>query len=307
LLAARLIDGLRESFGASVSLIEFLESDVTVAGLAARIEGVVDPTSTPSGRPVTPLFFVYPDMNSAVSARHLIRAWGAERPIYPLIPGQPGGQFDRSGGVEGLVRPLLAEIRQVQPSGPYLLAGFSLGGLLTYDIARQLAEAGHQVDWTGVVDCPTPRVAGALYEEVPVTLRQRYRRLRGRSRAERRAKYREVLMRTARGGPQAFRSVEAFDYLGALDISRRYARSYPGIVHLFATAGSAEEVDDPSLGWAEFHPGPLDVCELAGDHWTVLDQPQIDDVAKAMRKSLDDAHSRMPMPAAECPSGSPAS
>jgi len=307
LLAARLIDGLRESFGASVSLIEFLESDVTVAGLAARIEGVVDPTSTPSGRPVTPLFFVYPDMNSAVSARHLIRAWGAERPIYPLIPGQPGGQFDRSGGVEGLVRPLLAEIRQVQPSGPYLLAGFSLGGLLTYDIARQLAEAGHQVDWTGVVDCPTPRVAGALYEEVPVTLRQRYRRLRGRSRAERRAKYREVLMRTVRGGPQAFRSVEAFDYLGALDISRRYARSYPGIVHLFATAGSAEEVDDPSLGWAEFHPGPLDVCELAGDHWTVLDQPQIDDVAKAMRKSLDDAHSRMPMPAAECPSGSPAS
>ena len=51
----------------------------------------------------------------------------------------------------------IAEMRQVQPRGPYMLGGFSGGGLTAWEIAQQLEAAGEEVSVLVLLDTPLPR------------------------------------------------------------------------------------------------------------------------------------------------------
>ena len=54
----------------------------------------------------------------------------------------------------------LAEVRRVQPEGPYLLGGFSGGGLTAYEMARQLLAAGEEVALLALLATRLPRARG---------------------------------------------------------------------------------------------------------------------------------------------------
>ena len=72
-----------------------------------------------------------------MSLRHFKARWGAAQPVHALIPEQPGGRFDLSVSVEQHASQILAAIRNRQPDGPLALVGYSFGGLLAYEVARQ--------------------------------------------------------------------------------------------------------------------------------------------------------------------------
>lgn len=57
---------------------------------------------------------------------------------------------------------MLRTVRNLQPSGPYLIAGWSMGGILAYEAARQLLAAGETVDLLGLIDSPCPRTLPPL-------------------------------------------------------------------------------------------------------------------------------------------------
>lgn len=57
---------------------------------------------------------------------------------------------------------MLRTVRGIQPRGPYMLAGWSMGGILAYEAARQLLAAGEAVDMLGLVDSPCPRTLPPL-------------------------------------------------------------------------------------------------------------------------------------------------
>jgi iterative type I PKS product template protein len=57
---------------------------------------------------------------------------------------------------------MLRTVRSLQPAGPYLIAGWSMGGILAYEAARQLLEAGEAVDLLGLIDSPCPRTLPPL-------------------------------------------------------------------------------------------------------------------------------------------------
>jgi thioesterase domain-containing protein len=57
-----------------------------------------------------------------------------------------------------MARDYIAEIRMVQPQGPYLLGGFSGGGIVAYEMARQLLEAGESVALVVMLDTPLPLI-----------------------------------------------------------------------------------------------------------------------------------------------------
>ena len=54
--------------------------------------------------------------------------------------------------VEEMAELYLDSIRQVQPHGPYRLAGWSAGGIISYEMARRLIEMGEQVEFLGLLD-----------------------------------------------------------------------------------------------------------------------------------------------------------
>jgi amino acid adenylation domain-containing protein len=293
LLAARLIAEIDRKFGVPLPLLDFLEQGTTVARLAALLTRPRTPTSvSPSGQP-PPVYFIYPDIPCAMSLRHIAAEWGDEQPVHPLIPAQPGGRFDLSQGVEQLAEPLLATIRQQHPHGPYTLAGFSLGGLLAYEIARRLTESGEQVDWLGVLDTPAPPTAQIL--KARLTPWARFHRLRTLPVGQRWAKYVEVALRTLRHGPNAPSPQERYDFRGAVEIACGYTRPGHRVpMTLFVTDDSAAEVDAALLGWDHFHQGTLEVRPLPGSHVTLLDQPQVGEVAQIVLSALQDARCSTP-------------
>src|SRR6185369_15570148 len=62
--------------------------------------------------------------------------------------------------IEGMAEHYGREIRAVQPSGPYQLAGFCLGATIAFEIALQLERAGEEVTFLGSFDGPAPGYRG---------------------------------------------------------------------------------------------------------------------------------------------------
>ncbi|MFC3528160.1 amino acid adenylation domain-containing protein [Paracoccus mangrovi] len=71
------------------------------------------------------------------------------------------GQHAPHDSVEGAARDMVAAIRQVQPQGPYMLAGHCFGALVAYETARLLEAGGDTVAHVVVMDAPAPLARGA--------------------------------------------------------------------------------------------------------------------------------------------------
>jgi acyl transferase domain-containing protein/thioesterase domain-containing protein/acyl carrier protein len=108
----------------------------------------------------TPFFLVAGMFGNVLNLRHLARLIGVDRPFYGLqARGLYGDQKPHDTLVDAATD-YIAEMRQVQPHGPYLLGGFSGGGITAYEIARQLEAAGETVSLLVLLDTPLPMRPG---------------------------------------------------------------------------------------------------------------------------------------------------
>jgi thioesterase domain-containing protein/acyl carrier protein len=284
LLAARMIFQVEREFGVAPSLVAFLDTGRTVAGLAALIgtENVSTTDKVTSGQP---LHFIFVDQSTAMSRRHFTAQWGAAQPVHALIPEQPGGRFDLSVTIEQHASQILSAMRNRQPDGPLALVGYSVAGLLAYEVARQAVDAGQEVAWLCLLDPGSPSIAPLLRSQQ--TLRWKLRKLRQRPTRERWAKYAEIALRVLRTG--ALRQ-PGFDFAGAAEIACRYRQPGHRVpMDLFVSEGSAADAQADLLGWDEIHRGTLTVHRLAGDHLAMLKPPGVEQLAQSMLESLHKA------------------
>jgi acyl transferase domain-containing protein/thioesterase domain-containing protein/acyl carrier protein len=114
-----------------------------------------------------PFFLVAGMFGNVLNLRHLAHLLGTERPFYGLqARGLYGGDAPHET-FEEAARDYIAEMRTVQAHGPYFLGGFSGGGYIALEIARQLREAGETIGLLVMLDTP-----GNLIPE-PLTWRDR--------------------------------------------------------------------------------------------------------------------------------------
>ena len=103
-----------------------------------------------------PMFIVAGMFGNVLNLRQLALHLGRDRPVYGLqAKGLIGSDAPHTGIVQ-MARDYVSEIRQVQPNGPYLLSGFSGGGITAYEIARQLEAEGDTVAVLAMLDTPLP-------------------------------------------------------------------------------------------------------------------------------------------------------
>lgn len=93
-----------------------------------------------------PLVFMTHGLGSSVlELAQLARLIDCPHPIYGLQAKGTDGLEQPLDRIETMAQFHIEEIRRVQPHGPYLLIGYSLGGLVVYEIARQLASQGEKI------------------------------------------------------------------------------------------------------------------------------------------------------------------
>lgn len=157
LLATRLIGLVRTALGVEVSIRSLFEAP-TVAALAERLlDGADDnalatllPLRTTGDRP--PLFCVHPAGGLAWAYGGLLPHLDPDQPVYGLQTPNLDGTAPFPDSMEAMAAVYVAELRGVQPHGPYHLFGWSFGGNLVQEAAVQLQEAGEQVALLTILD-----------------------------------------------------------------------------------------------------------------------------------------------------------
>ncbi len=108
---------------------------------------------------LAPIFAVPGAGGGALSLQALAQAFGNEQPLYCLEAVGLDGATEPHGSVEDIAAFNIAALREVKAEGPYRLLGYSNGGIVAFEMARQLAAQGEKVELS-LLDTLSPQVEG---------------------------------------------------------------------------------------------------------------------------------------------------
>jgi amino acid adenylation domain-containing protein len=316
LLAVRLVARIEQSLGSSLPVAALLRSP-TVEGLAALLRDGAEPSRGPlvelaaGPRDRYPLFLVHPVGGEVLAYLPLARDLAAERSVYGL---QASGE---SRTLEEMAAAYLDAMRAVQPTGPYRLGGWSLGGVVAFEMARQLEAAGETVDLVALLDSYAPGAAEKLPDDAPEALgplgdpsgeaglvalfAHDLARLLGLTGLAVPPWGAESTASAALGwlAAEATRLGLLPAGVAERELARRFAvfaanhramAAYRGgscaAPILLLKAGEAPATAAPDLGWSLLLRRPIEVQQLPGDHYTLLQPPQVKLLSSLLRGVL---------------------
>ncbi|MDP6721810.1 MAG: thioesterase domain-containing protein, partial [Pirellulaceae bacterium] len=114
----------------------------------------------------TPLFFVPAGYGDLLAFQDIAKMLGFDYPVYGLQP--PGAKNVKAiqhMSIYRLISRYIAEIKKVQPHGPYRLTGYSAGAVIAVELARELVRKGDQIEVLVMLDPPVrvPRWLDGFY------------------------------------------------------------------------------------------------------------------------------------------------
>lgn len=289
LLAARLLTQLETACGQTLPLAIFQQA-ATVEQLADCIRQqnwslsqqplvAIQPQGTQP-----PLFCIHSRTQTVLNYFPLARHLPTDRPVYGLQPRTTDASTIAQRSIESIAADYIQEIQTLQPTAPYLLLGYSFGGLIAYEMARQLLAQGQtallvMVDTYNSQETWFKPIAGQNHRLNRLAIHRD--ELRRRSWQEKIRYLRQLLDRST--------TIEsAFE-----QITRKYTpQAYPGEAILFratqAPASSTGVVGidmDQWLGWSSLI-DRLQVHNLDCDHFSIMFDPFVGQLAAGLQSYL---------------------
>ncbi|MCS7304739.1 MAG: amino acid adenylation domain-containing protein [Thermoguttaceae bacterium] len=307
MLAVRMIAELERRTGRRIPMIALFQQ-ATVEHLAGllQVPEACPPESSlvplqPKGEK-RPLFLVHPAGGTVFCYQALVQYLGTDRPIYGLQAVGLDGIRPPHETVAEMVTHYLAAIRSVQPVGPYLLGGWSLGGNLAFAMACQLVQEGQQVQLLALFDSgalppdrdPTeedflPIIMALFPGDDQISLEQ----LRQMSPQEHFEYFSRRALKAGIVLPQFSPEMagHVFNVFKAnLKAMWEYRPSrYPGKITLFASQEQPAGIDvaqDPYLGWSPYAAGGVEVHRIPGRHLDLIREPYVRVLAEKLQACL---------------------
>jgi amino acid adenylation domain-containing protein len=228
-----------------------------------------------------PLFLVAGFMDADDTLRvlsRLIPHLGLDQPVYGFQPRWLDGHSERYSGVEEIASEFLADLRTVQPKGPYLLGGDCAGGVVALVMAQELLRQGEEVRLLVMFDTYRPSLFSALGYRLFNALGrgQHILHVLGqifRSPALVKLQLLKEIGRRKIKPAQALSGEElAFHRLYRLRMDyirtmyRHRLKKYPGRITLIVN--ELQYKFDRFMGWTGVASDGLQVLSTPGDHWT---------------------------------------
>ncbi len=255
-----------------------------------------------------PFFLVAGMFGNVLNLRHLAHLLGANRPFYGLQAKGLLGEDEPHRDIAQAASDYLKEMRQVQPKGPYMLGGFSGGGIIAYEIAQQLKAAGDEVAMLVMLDTPLPqrrsltrrdrlaiqaqelKAGGLQYPFKWAARRVAWEFEKRRKRDVQPVENAEVSFHNTTIERAFLEAVAAYDL-----------RSWDGALTLFRPplqgkwevapgrwVNSERAYVTPDNDWTA-HAPLIEVIEVPGDHDSMVLEPNVRVLAARMKRCIEDA------------------
>ncbi len=312
LLATRMFAEIEKLTGQKIPLSVLIQNP-TVSKLAAYIHSRPE-AGWPGLVPIhdqgslPPLFIAHGLGSNLLLFRDLAEWLGPEQPVYGIqLAASPQAKVEELK-LQAFAARYVEEIGAVDPVGPYYLAGHSLGGLLVFEIARQLRNRGKEIGLLALLDCNlhvAQRGRNAASRR-PVALRDNL------------VHWQKKLARFFQAGMvnSIWRKILYNKLMLKIWVLRRIHSEgsfHPQVfgqdpyIALFAENYRPEPIDDGAvlyvagdelapefagIAWSQFIKGPLEVCRIPGSHQTIFQLPHVSVLARELARRMD-ASSRL--------------
>ncbi|MFD4369029.1 polyketide synthase Pks13 [Rhodococcus sp. NPDC058521] len=312
-VAEKLSARLSERSGGDVTFDDVLDS-TTIEELAnvvrgfledgGKIDGLVRTLAPrPEGSTATPVFVFHPAGGSTVAYEPLLRRLPKGTPMF--------GLERTEGPIETRAAEYLPLVREIQGDGPYVLYGWSLGGVLAYAVGKLLRESGADVRVVGLIDTV---MAGEDMEETPEENKKRWQRYAAFAKKTYNVDYPlpydklaaaksdeeqikilgELLKLSGAKIPGGIIEHQRTSYLDNRALLTAKAERYDGDVVLYLAdkyhddaiaLEPAFKTRKPDGGWGDAVKN-LEIIHVGGDHIQIVDEPYIAKVGADLTKKL---------------------
>ncbi|MGC1879144.1 MAG: beta-ketoacyl synthase N-terminal-like domain-containing protein [Rhabdochlamydiaceae bacterium] len=157
LLAIQVISQIQVELGTSLRL-QMIYQFPTISQLAIAISQQAMETSClvslKAGNGHPPLFLIHGIDGNVFSYQPLAEAMTFQGSIFGI---QAINAAQQEQTIEKIASSYISEIQKIQPNGPYFLCGFSYGGIVAYEMGRQLHQLGHTPRFLAMIDSINPQ------------------------------------------------------------------------------------------------------------------------------------------------------
>jgi polyketide synthase 13 len=313
--ATKLAERLSERAEGTIS-VDDVKSATTIEGLATVVrdqleEGVVDGfvrtlRAPQQGSSKAPLFVFHPAGGSTVVYEPLMKRLPADVPVY--------GIERVEGSIEERAAEYVPKLLELH-DGPFLLAGWSLGGALAYACAIGLKRAGADVRFVGLIDLVLPGEPIDQSKEGMRARWDRYARFAERTfnvevppipyeeleKLDDEGQVKFVLDAVAQSGVQIPGGIiehQRTSYLDNRALDTIEIQPYDGYVALYMADRYHDDAivfepayatRKPDGGWGEYV-ADLEIVPIGGEHIQAIDEPIIAKVGAHMTQALNKIH-----------------
>ncbi len=264
------------------------------------------------GTEKSPLFLVHPLSGSAMCYSHLAHCLD-----YPLYGIQQYGNKEMAllsiNSIQDIASYYIQSILKIQSKGPYLLGGWSLGGIIAYEMANQLEEMGYSVEKVIMFDSMSPgkmqkdldmyAILKLCLEEAAEQFGVKAELNFGSMDIEDSTGIYEIVLKQLKstGAFTPDTEIEALQELVNICTNNiRLANTYQGgkinsdilllrpddESHVMSMLSDPKDLVDKCLGWQAFTNGHVTTLGVKGAHMSMLFEPNVQFVAKPIEKYL---------------------
>ncbi len=315
LIAVKVMKSIEEKTGQRLPITALFEAP-TVEKLSLMLDMDEKSISWKSLVPIKPdgnkppLYIVHGSGLTVLVFHSLAKGLDTNQPVYGLQARGLNGVDEPFDTMEDIAACYISEILEQNPDGPYNLAGYSFGGIVAFEMAKQLEVMGKQVNMLAIFD--TYADNSAHFDDWLLKMSKKFRRQfpkfkfilqsflknPGKTIAYQLGLVNYKVNRLLAPTGLVEKQLDEDEHLEHSDkinqkhdiAFEKYKMSpYNGTIDLFRVKSRMYYLDDPIyLGWKPFALQGLNIHEISGDHKTFLLSPNVQELARLLRGILNE-------------------
>jgi amino acid adenylation domain-containing protein len=264
----------------------------------------------------SPFFCVHPIGGNVICYHNLATHLGSEQPFYALEAPGLYGECEPLEQIEDLAAHYIKAIQTVQPKGPYYLGGWSMGGIVAFEMAQQLQQQGESIALLALLDSnpPSPNNSSTNINHVDdakllADLAESTAHFFGKQLSispnelehldpEQQLNYVLDVMKAANFVPSDIQSAQIRSFLQVYKSNTRalmsyVPKTYSGQITFFQSSqpfldeqGISESVPDLISSWTQISTQLINAHIIPGDHTTILAEPNVQVLAAQLKHYL---------------------